>query len=814
MPPVKRIFDKKELIPSKNFPSYRKFPQENFNCVQSAVFDVYDKDANIVIAAATGVGKTHCGEMIIANEVFERKGKALYLAPLKALAQEKIDDWTDESHDFSKLKLSICSGDYRLTDSRKKELDESNIILMTTEMLDCRAKNFESENNEFLKEIGTVVIDEFHLIGTPRGPNLETALMKLCLLNKNIRLVCLSATMPNAMEIAEWISYQLTGKETYLLESTYRPCPLGVHWDTYWNKGSYEEQEQEKINAAIEIIEKNPDDKYLIFVHTKKTGELMKKRLQASGYECEFHNADLDKDARVKLQNKFRTGKLQVVVATSTLAWGCFRHGTLIAMGDGTSCKVEELKVGDTLLNQNFNKTNVLKIEEKYVEKAIRVYTGAGIVVDVTEDHLFYSDEFDWTSISELNSRLDYDEEPYFIKGSFIAYNCEGKLKWTEILKKEIVEGGVFQEIEVDSPHSYFGGNLLSHNCNFPARRVIILGVHRGLQLVDTWDIWQEAGRAGRPGYDPRGDVYILCPESSAMEHQLRLKTPQPIESKLLENVGGHYKVLAFHLVSEIHHGYIKTKNDIHKWYEKSLAHFQTKDLHNDIVDSTIDLLIKCGAVKEEDGIYKVTKIGTISSMFYYSPFDVADLKRNFSSIFSNNLESNDYIVSMALGNVDSIRMGIVSKSDREEIGTYAGKIRAIFKDIEIKETAIKGGFIYNALMNGLNAGSMAGMIRNYQFDFPRLAMVLNALDSMASKWNKREFLNTLKLRIAYGVKSEYVNLCMLPDIGKIRAEKLYNNGIKNAKDVLMAGKEKISKILGIKDEKIDGIINEAALLS
>jgi replicative superfamily II helicase len=671
MPPVNKIGDQTTLVPTSQYPSFAKFPFDNFNPVQSRIMEIYDKDCSAVIAAQTSAGKTVCAEMFMAHEVRKRGGKAMYLAPLRALAKEKIDDWTADTHHFHDLGLSICTGDYRLTPARKKELEDSRIILMTSEMLNTRCRNIKSESNDWLKDVGTLVIDESHLLTVPgRGDHLEVGLMKFSEISKNCRLVLLSATMPNVNQIADWVSYELTGRETYLLQSEYRPCPLGIHWDTYWNQGYYEEQEGEKVQAALEIVDKNPDDRHLIFTHTKKTGELMKKQLIIAGYECEFHNADLEKEKRQDLEKRFRTGKLQIVIATSTLAWGL----------------------------------------------------------------------------------------------------------------------------------------------NLPARRVIILGLHRGMQVVDTWDIWQMAGRAGRPGYDPRGDVYILCPESSMMEHQLRLKQPQPIESRLLDNVGGHYKTLAFHLVSEIHHGYVKTKEDVHNWYRKSLAHFQTKDLHDNIIDATVDLLVKCGAIKEENGIYKVTKVGTISSMFYYSPFDIADLKRNFGAVFGKNMESNDHLVSMALGNVDSIRMGIVSKSDREEMGTYAGKIRMMFKDsdAEIKETAIKGGFIYHTLMNGLNPGAMAGVVRNSQFDFPRLATVLAALDSMACKWGKSDFIDTLKMRVAYGAKAEYVDLCRLPDIGKVRAERLYVSGIKSVKDVAAAGKDRLSKLLGLKSDKIDSILEEA----
>ena len=122
----------------------------------------------------------------------------------------------------------------------------------------------------------------------------------------------------------------------------------------------------------------------------------------------------------------------------------------------------------------------------------------------------------------------------------------------------------------------------------------------------------------------------------------------------------------------------VKTKQDVKDWYSKTLANYQSKGLNDAIVDSTIELLIKCGAIKEEDGTYKVTSVGMVSSMFYYSPFDVADLRKNFMALFKANKEDDDLWVSMALGNVDSIKMGIVSKSEREDMGIYQSQINLL----------------------------------------------------------------------------------------------------------------------------------------
>lgn len=677
MSQVFKVGDQPQLIETNKYPEYAKFPFPSFNPVQSRVFEFYNQDCNAVIAAATSAGKTVVAEMFAAYEINQRGGKMIYLAPLKALAQEKVDDWTDEKHHFSKFDVAICTGDYRLTPDRKKELESAKVLIFSNEMLNSRVRNFESEHNEFLKEVGTVIVDESHLLTVPgRGDHLEVALMKFTKLVPNARIIFLSATMPNVEEIAEWLS-SLNGKNTYLLTSKYRPCPLGIHYETYDGKGTYDFQEREKVELAMEIVEDYKEDQFLIFAHTKRTGEMMKKHLINAGYTAEFHSADLVKEKRIDLENRFKTKKIQCLVATSTVAWGC----------------------------------------------------------------------------------------------------------------------------------------------NLPARRVIILGVHRGLSEVDTYDIWQMVGRSGRPGYDPRGDAYILLPYDHAQKHMERLSQHQPIQSRLLDFIGTDdpstgqkrsYKTLAFHLVSEIHHGTITNDKEIHDWYHRSLANYQSQDLEDEIVDSTVELLMKCGAIKKEEGNYKVTVIGMISSMFYYSPFDVADFRRNFKSLFDKNLQDNDLVVSICLGNIDSLRMGIVNKAERGEMFSYAKNILTVFGEGVFNDSAIKSGFAYYSLLLGRESAVFGHICRTFQWDFPRTIQVLMAIDSMSGKWNQKEFFKNLQTRIAYGVKKELVELCSLPDVGRVRAERLFENDIKSVWDVASTPADSLARLMKISLDQAEKIRQEA----
>lgn len=644
MPEVTHLQDKDVLVETSQYPDYAYWPWEKFNPPQSCVFDVFEQDANIGIAAATSAGKTVCAEMYIAHEKRVRGGKSMYLGTHRALVQEKLNEWTDFDHHFSDLNISICSGDYQLTDARKKELAAADIICMTSEMLASRCRNFKSEKNNFLLELGTLVVDESHLLTVPgRGDHLEVALMKISEINPNLRIVLLSATMPNVVEICEWLAFNLNDKDTYYLNSKYRPVPLDVHYPMYYDQGRYDGVERNKVQAALEIVSEYPDDKFLIFAHTKRTGEMMKKELYHMGVNTEFHNANLPKSKRTKIETDFCNSKkgLRCLIATSTLAWGM----------------------------------------------------------------------------------------------------------------------------------------------NLPARRVIVLGVHRGLSEVDTYDIMQMVGRAGRPKYDKKGDAYILLPQTEVKKQKGRITNPTPITSQLLE----HHKILAFHLVSEIHQRTVKTIGDIHKWYSRSLASYQSQDLTGK-VDDTLEALTKCGAVvKSDDDIYDVTSIGKIASMFYYSPFDVADLKRNFNGLFEKDKQDDDYWLSMALGNTDTNRTNIVSRADKDVMDEYYRKIEGISRSRPkpFMESAIKGGFAYYCLLTGNVPPALYSFAYGLKADFDRLTQILNVIDSFTGQWDMGDWFNKLSKRVMYGVKPELMSLIEIAEIGKVRAEMLYEKNIRSAKDIL-----------------------------
>lgn len=320
---VIKIEEAKQLLKTDSFP-FAQYNFEFFNIVQSSILPFHDKDMNGVVAASTSAGKTIIGEIFGSYVVRSKKKKFIYLTPLKALAQEKIDDWTSESHHFSNLNLSICTGDYKIEGDRLKELQNSDIIIMTSEMLDHRLRMNKSEKSSFLKEVEVLVVDESHLLTVEgRGDNLETALMRFTELNPQAKIILLSATMPNVNQLAEWLSL-LNKKETFILESSYRPCKLNLHYKMYDDEtGSYELNNVSMLEEALNLVVEHVNDKFIIFTHSKKIGFSMLKMLHDNNVFADFHNADLSKEKRINLEKSFRDKNgVRVLVSTSTLAAG------------------------------------------------------------------------------------------------------------------------------------------------------------------------------------------------------------------------------------------------------------------------------------------------------------------------------------------------------------------------------------------------------------------------------------------------------------------------------------------------------------
>jgi ATP-dependent RNA helicase HelY len=147
-----------------------------------------DAGRSVLVAAPTGSGKTVVAEHAVAKALAEG-GKAFYTAPIKALSNQK---YADLARVHGVARVGLLTGDNAIN-------GDAPVVVMTTEVL----RNMIYAGSPALRELRYVVLDEVHFLqDTYRGPVWEEVMIHL---DPSVRLVCLSATVSNAEELAEWI---------------------------------------------------------------------------------------------------------------------------------------------------------------------------------------------------------------------------------------------------------------------------------------------------------------------------------------------------------------------------------------------------------------------------------------------------------------------------------------------------------------------------------------------------------------------------------------------------------------------------------
>lgn len=298
---------------------------DNFNRVQSTLIraGLPMSDSNLVLGTATSTGKTISSELFI-HPTLRTGRKILYVAPMKALVSEKMDEWGER---FKNHRVSILTGDFRgeasVMDDR---LRDSDIVVMTTEMMDSQSRRAHRILDHWMRDVGLIVMDEGHIIGSEsRGVPGEMGITRTCSLNPDNppRIVILSATLPNADDFTGWL-VRLNGKKTYSLNNAWRPVKLRWEFQPIL-AGAYAQSRNEMVRKTVALAQSKPDEKFLCFVHEKKTGHNLSKALEKAGINTEFHRADLSAVKRADIESRFkdRNSDLRVIIATSTLAWGC-----------------------------------------------------------------------------------------------------------------------------------------------------------------------------------------------------------------------------------------------------------------------------------------------------------------------------------------------------------------------------------------------------------------------------------------------------------------------------------------------------------
>jgi helicase len=308
---------------------------------------------HVMMSVPTAAGKTLVAELCMVRSILNGKGRCLYIAPLKALASEKFNEFKKKLAPLG-IEVGLAIGD---ADSPVKRLNDVKILVATAEKVDSLLRN---RAKGLIGSLSTVVLDEIHFINDgSRGPTMEILAARIKQLNPGIQLLALSATVSNAAEMAEWL-------QAGLVKSSWRPIPLkeGVFYNNYV---AFEDEPLRVIaEEALEDVSKLTLDtlrgkgQVLVFVNSRRSAQsvgrqickyvakvltpeektklkALAKKMVGPGSDatkiCKtlagvvehgvaFHHAGLKPNQRELIEENFKANLIKVISCTPTLAAG------------------------------------------------------------------------------------------------------------------------------------------------------------------------------------------------------------------------------------------------------------------------------------------------------------------------------------------------------------------------------------------------------------------------------------------------------------------------------------------------------------
>ncbi|CAL1193328.1 ATP-dependent RNA helicase DOB1 [Candida parapsilosis] len=413
---------------------------------QDTAISCIDRNESVLVSAHTSAGKTVVAEYAIAQSLREKQ-RVIYTSPIKALSNQKYRELQAEFQD-----VGLMTGDVTIN-------PDAGCLVMTTEIL----RSMLYRGSEVMREVAWVIFDEVHYMrDKARGVVWEETII---LLPDKVHYVFLSATIPNAMEFAEWI-VKIHNQPCHVVYTDFRPTPLqhylfpaggdGIHL-VVDEKGTFRE---ENFQKAMTTIGDNTGD-----------------------------------DPASAEKGKGRKGQ-------------SFKGGN-------KDSKTDIYKIVKMIYMKKYNPVIVFSFSKKDCEK-----------LALQMSKLDFNTDEERTALTEIYNNAigllpESDKELPQIKNILpllkrgIGIHHSGLLP----ILKEIIEI-LFQEgfLKV-----LFATETFSIGLNMPAKTVVFTSVRKwdgvGFRWVSGGEYIQMSGRAGRRGLDDRGIVIMMIDEK--MEPQV-----------------------------------------------------------------------------------------------------------------------------------------------------------------------------------------------------------------------------------------------------------------------------------------------------
>ena len=422
--------------PAKVFP----FTLDPFQEVSVASIE---RNESVLVSAHTSAGKTVVAEYAIA-QCLKNNQRVIYTSPIKALSNQKYREFQAEFGD-----CGLMTGDVTINPT-------ATCLVMTTEIL----RSMLYRGSEIMREVAWVVFDEVHYMrDRARGVVWEETII---LLPDKVRYVFLSATIPNAMQFAEWIT-KIHNQPCHVVYTDFRPTPLqhyffpagadGIHLIVD-EKAVFREENFNKAMAAI--ADKAGDDGSDPLAKRKGRGK--DKKTNKGGKKD--GPTDIYKIVKMIMMKNY--------------------NPVIVFSFSKRDCENYALQMSQLAFNDESEKAMVSKVFDSAIEM-----------------------------LSDEDKQLPQIQHILPLLRRGIGIHHSGLLP----ILKETIEI-LFQEglIKV-----LFATETFSIGLNMPAKTVVFTSVRkfdgRELRWVTPSEFIQMSGRAGRRGLDDRGIVIMMIDE-------------------------------------------------------------------------------------------------------------------------------------------------------------------------------------------------------------------------------------------------------------------------------------------------------------
>ncbi len=351
----------------------------------------------------------------------------------------------------------------------------------------------------------------------------------------------------------------------------------------------------------------------------------------------------------------------------------------------------------------------------------------------------------------------------------------------------------------------------LAAGVNIPARRVIIRDLWRydvnfGMTPIPILEYKQQAGRAGRPRYDKKGEAITIAKDTNQRDQiffNYVLADTEPIFSKL-----GSQSALRMHLLSAIASKFVTTTKDIYKFIDSTFYAYQSDSYTIEFeVDSALEFLVENEFLEEMDEGYISTLFGSKTSSLYIDPLSAVQIKKSLENSCKKETDPISFL--HAISSTPDIRSLYLRNSDswvEENAEQIQGQILLELpnpsdKNYEWFLSDLKTAFLINDWIEESPLDRMVTKYNIWPGDIHNIVenaeWLLHATREFARMFNFScvSEVNDLILRVRNGCKKELLNLISLKGIGRIRARAMYKEGFETVNDLRGVPVERIAKI-------------------